>query len=97
MQDKRDAMRDGFRRKRGMESKVVASTGRSASGESRMFLERLSSTDACLSFCARCAILRTFSLESGVQSLENSGVLSRAYDVHKVGGQSVSSFFFASS
>jgi hypothetical protein len=81
----RDAVRDGFKRKYGMESKLVASLVRIASGESRMFLERLSSTDGCLSFCARSAILWTCSLESGAESLENSGALRHAYNVHRVG------------
>lgn len=88
-------MRDGFKRKRGMESKVVASSARTASGESRMFLERLSSTDACLSFCARSAILWTCWFESGAESLENSGASRHAYNVHRVGERPISSFFFA--
>jgi len=96
MQNKRDAVRDGFTRKRGMESRAVASSVRTASGESRMFLERLSNTVACLSFCARSAILRISSLESCVESLGHSGALRRAYSVHKVGEWPVSSFFFAS-
>ena len=97
MQNRRDAVREGFKRKRGMESRAVASSVRTASGESRMFLERLSNTDACLSFCARSAILRTCSLESCVESLGHSGALRRAYSVHKVGERPVSSLFFASS
>jgi len=97
MQNKRDAVRDGFKRKRGMERRTVASSVRTASGESRTFLARLSSTDACLSFCARSAILQTCSLESCVESLERFGAPRRAYSVHKVGERPVSSSFFASS
>jgi hypothetical protein len=97
MQTKRDAVRGGFRHKRGMESKVVASSVRTASGESRMFLERLSSTHACPSFSARSAILRICSLESCVESRENIGALRNAYNADKVGGWPISSLFFASS
>lgn len=96
MRNKRDAVRDGVKRKRGMESRAVASSVRTASGESRMFLERLSNTDACLSFCARSAILRTCSLDSCVESLEYSDALRRSYNVHKVGERPTSSLFFAS-
>jgi hypothetical protein len=61
-----------------------------------MLLARLSSTDACPSFCARSAILQTCSLEICVGSLEHPGTLRREYSVHKVDEWPVSCLFFAS-
>jgi len=96
MQNKSDAVRDGFRCKRGMESKDVASSVCTASEESRMFLERLSNTNECPDRRARSAMLRTCSLESGMSSFENSGVLRCAYNACKIDERSLSCFFSAS-
>ena len=50
-----------------------------------MFLARLTSAVEQLSFRARCATLRTCSLERWVGSFEKRGVLSRAYSSHSEG------------